>query len=286
MARNVEAIAICIDRKMAEIAKAYAKHKGRVNPNNLMERAGNGRPKDRVDLDGTDDWAGNKCPKMRSTKVPNRSGHGFSVKTVNKDVSSGDNFSVAMARRSGVPARTMTSRTRRQEQPSGYAQLEQQLGGEDRAGVVCWQKPPGRTGIRRRHCRFFTGRCNEPRQRSFGQEADGRVAAPTSLKGLVKLLYERSPKKCKEAGGAQNNGMASPLRPSTKTSSGDNFSVACGHEVGSAGTDDKLDNEAAGAALRTRPTGAAAGGRRLCRCCLLVETPRMYQDTPEALPDL
>jgi hypothetical protein len=49
--------------------------------------------------------------------------------------------------------------------------------------------------------------------------------------------------------------------------------------------DNKLDNKAAGAALRTCPTGAAAGGRRLCRCCLLAETPRTYQDTPEALPD-
>jgi hypothetical protein len=63
------------------------------------------------------------------------------------------------------------------------------------------------------------------------------------------------------------------------------FSVACGHEVGSAGTDDKLNNKAAGVALRTRPTGAAAGGRRLCLCCLLAEIPRMYQDTLEALPD-
>jgi hypothetical protein len=177
MARNVEAIAVCIYRKMGEIAKANAKHEGRVNPNNLMERAGDGHPKDRGDSDGPDYWASNECPEMRSTKVPTRSGHGFSVETVNKDVSSRDNFSVTMARRLGVPAWTMTSKTRRQERPSGHAQLEQQLGGEDRAGVVCWQKPPGRTGICRRHCRFFTGQCNERRRCSIGQEADGRVAA-------------------------------------------------------------------------------------------------------------
>jgi hypothetical protein len=34
----------------------------------------------------------------------------------------------------------------------------------------------------------------------------------------------------------------------------------------------------------TRPTGAAAGRRRLCRSCLLEEIPRTYHDTPEALP--
>jgi hypothetical protein len=47
--------------------------------------------------------------------------------------------------------------------------------------------------------------------------------------------------------------------------------------------DDDLEDKAAGAALRTRLTGAAAGGRRPCRCCLLAETPRTYRDTPEAL---
>ncbi len=113
MAQNVEAIAVCIDRKMAEIVKANAKCEGHVDPNDLTERAGDGRPKDRVHSDGPDNWAGNKCPEVRSTKVPTRCGHGFSVETVNKDVSSGDNFSVAMERRSGVPARMMTSRTRR-----------------------------------------------------------------------------------------------------------------------------------------------------------------------------
>jgi hypothetical protein len=201
MAQNVEAIAVCIDRKMAEIAKANAKREGRVNPNDLTKRAGNRCPKNRVDLDGPDNWAGNECPEMRSTKVPTRSGHGFSIKTVNKVISSKDDFSVAMARRSGVPARTMTLRTSWQERPSGHARLEQQLGEEDRAGVVSWQKPPGHTGIRRRHCLFFTGRCNKRRQRSVGQEADGQVAAPPSLKGLVRLLYERSPKSVKRPEG-------------------------------------------------------------------------------------
>jgi hypothetical protein len=67
-------------------------------------------------------------------------------------------------------------------------------------------------------------------------------------------------------------------------SSGDDFSLASGDEVVSADTDDKLDDKAAGAALRTCLNGAGAGGRRLCRCCLLAETSRTYQDMPEALP--
>jgi hypothetical protein len=47
-------IAICIDCKMAEIATANAKREGWVDPNNLTERAGDGRAKDRVDSDGPD----------------------------------------------------------------------------------------------------------------------------------------------------------------------------------------------------------------------------------------
>jgi hypothetical protein len=140
-----------------------------------------------------------------------------------KTSQAGTIFSIAMARRSGVPAQTMTSRMRRRERPSGHTQLEQQLGEEDRASVVCWQKPPGRTRIRRRHCRIFKGRCDERRRRSIGQEANGRVAAPPSLKGLVGLLYERSPKKCKEAGGAQNNGTTSLLRLSKTSQAGTIF---------------------------------------------------------------
>jgi hypothetical protein len=112
-----------------------------------------GTPKKRLNLDGLDDQAGNGRPETRSTKVQTKSGHGFSVETVNKDVSSGDDFSLASR-----------------------------------------------------------------------------------------------------------------------------------DEIASAGIDDTLDDEAAGAALRTLPTGAVAGGRRLCLCCLLAETPRTYWDTPEALP--
>jgi hypothetical protein len=138
---------------MVEIAKGNAKREGRVDPNDLKERAGDGRPKKRVNSDCPDNQAGNRLPKMRPTKVHTKSGHSFSIKTIDKDVSSGDKFS-----------------------------------------------------------------------------------------------------------------------------------SASGDKVGSAGTDANLNNEAAGPALRTCPNRAAAGGRRLCWCCLLSETLRMYRDTPEVLP--
>ena len=127
---------------MAEIAKANAKPKGRVNPNNPKERAGNRRPKERVNSDSLNNRAGNGCPETRSTKVPTKNGYSFSVVTVNEDVSSGDDFSLA----SGDKARTTSLTMRQQEQPSGHARLEQQLGEEDCAGVVCWQKSPGILG--------------------------------------------------------------------------------------------------------------------------------------------
>ncbi len=93
--------------------------------------------------------------------------------------------------RLGAPARMTSSTMRQRERPSRHAQLEQQLGEEDCAGVVCWQKPPGHTRIRRSCCRIFKGRCNKRRWRSIGQEAKGRVAAPPSPNGLVELLCER-----------------------------------------------------------------------------------------------
>jgi hypothetical protein len=85
--QGVEAIAILINHEMVEIAKANAKREGQVDPNNLKEQVGNGCLKKRVNLDGPDGRAGNGRPEMRSTKVPTKRGHSFSIKTVNKDVS-------------------------------------------------------------------------------------------------------------------------------------------------------------------------------------------------------
>ncbi len=88
----MEAITVLIDHKMAEFVEANAKRKGRVDPNDLKEWAGNSCPMERVNLDGPDDWAGKGHPEMRSTKVPTKRGHGFSVETIGEDVSSKDNF--------------------------------------------------------------------------------------------------------------------------------------------------------------------------------------------------
>ena len=60
--------------------------RGRVNPNNPKEQAGDGRPKERVDSVGPGDRAGDGHLEMKSTKVPSKSGHGFSNMTINKGV--------------------------------------------------------------------------------------------------------------------------------------------------------------------------------------------------------
>jgi hypothetical protein len=52
--QGVEAIAVLINHKMAEIAKANAKREGQVDPNDLKEQASDGRLKKRVNLDGLD----------------------------------------------------------------------------------------------------------------------------------------------------------------------------------------------------------------------------------------
>jgi hypothetical protein len=71
---------------------------------------------------------------------------------------------------------------------------------------------------------------------------------------------------------------ASQSRPNNKdVSSGDDVSLAGRDEVVSTGTDNKLDDEAAGATLMTRLTGAAAEGRRLCRSLFVGRNP---QDVP------
>jgi hypothetical protein len=44
---------------------------------------GDGQPNKRVDSDGRDDQAGDRRPDTRSTKVPTKSKHSFSLETVN-----------------------------------------------------------------------------------------------------------------------------------------------------------------------------------------------------------
>jgi hypothetical protein len=88
----MEAFAFRVDHERQKLQRQMPSARGRVDPNNPREQAGNKCPKKRVDSDSLDNWAGNGCLKMSSTKVPTKSGHGFSVKTVNKDASSGDNF--------------------------------------------------------------------------------------------------------------------------------------------------------------------------------------------------
>jgi hypothetical protein len=153
----MEALAVRVNHKMAEIAKANAKCKGRVNPDNPKERAGNRRPKERVDSDGLDDWAGNVRPETRSTKMPTKSRHGFSIETINKNVSSGDDFSLAS--RDEVASDGMDNKLN--DKVAGAALgtgLTGAVAGGRRLCRCCLlAEPPGRTGICRRCCRFLPG---------------------------------------------------------------------------------------------------------------------------------
>ncbi len=94
-AQGTEAYTFRVDREKAEITNANAKRKGLVDLNNLNDWANDGRPKTGRDPDDPVDRAGDGRPKTRSPKVPTKSGHGFSGKTVDKDVLSGDDFSLA-----------------------------------------------------------------------------------------------------------------------------------------------------------------------------------------------
>ncbi len=116
--QGVEAFAFRVDRERQKLQRQMPSARGRVNPNYPKERAGNGRPKEWVNSDSPDNWAGNGRLKTRSTKVPTKSGHGFFVETINKDVLSGDNF--PSQTRLQALARTMSLTTRQWERPSRH----------------------------------------------------------------------------------------------------------------------------------------------------------------------
>jgi hypothetical protein len=104
-----------------------------------------------------------------------------------------------------APARTTSSTTRRRERPSGHTRLEQWLGEEDCAGVVCCQKPPGHTRIRRRHCRFLLGGTTSAGgSASARRPTRGLQCHPASM-ALSDKLYREESNRCKENGGAQDD---------------------------------------------------------------------------------
>jgi hypothetical protein len=70
----MEVFAVHVDGKMAKIAKANAKRKGRVDPNNPKDWASNGCPIKRVNSDGLDNWAGNSAPGGGPPRCPPRVG--------------------------------------------------------------------------------------------------------------------------------------------------------------------------------------------------------------------
>jgi hypothetical protein len=108
--QGMEAFAFHVNRERRKLQRQTPSVRGRVNPNNQKERAGDGRPKERVNSDSPDNCAGNGRLKTRSTKVPTKSGHGFSVETVNKDITRGENF--PLRARSRASARTTSSMVR------------------------------------------------------------------------------------------------------------------------------------------------------------------------------
>jgi hypothetical protein len=124
--RGVEAFPFRVNHQRQKLQRRTPSARGWVDPNNPKERAGDRCPKERVDLDSPDNWAGNEHLKTRSTKVSTKSGYGFSVEAVNKDVLSGDNFS-SQTRLQASAWRT-SSTTRQRERPSGHTEGPPQQG--------------------------------------------------------------------------------------------------------------------------------------------------------------
>ncbi len=116
--QGVEAFPFCIDCKRRKLQRQTPSARGQVDPNNPKEQAGDGRPKERVNSDSPDNWTSDGHLKTRSTKVPTKSGHGFSVESINKDASRKDDFP-SPARLQAL-AWTMSSMVRRQKRPSGH----------------------------------------------------------------------------------------------------------------------------------------------------------------------
>ncbi len=128
--QGVEAFAFRVDRERRKLQRQTPSAKAQVDPNRPKERAGDGCPKERVDSYSPDNRASNGCLKTRSTKVPTKSRHGFSVETVNKYILSRDNFPLQEKTRLQALAQMTSLTTRQREQPSGHTKgpLQQEMG--------------------------------------------------------------------------------------------------------------------------------------------------------------
>jgi hypothetical protein len=78
----MEAFPFRVNCERRKLQRQTPSARGQVDPNNPKEQTGDRHPKERVDSNSPDNWAGNGRLKTRSTKVPTKSRHGFSVKTV------------------------------------------------------------------------------------------------------------------------------------------------------------------------------------------------------------
>jgi hypothetical protein len=164
-----------------------------------------GCPNERVDLDGRDDQANNGRPETRSTKVPTKSGLGFSVEAVNKDVSSGDDVSFAGGDAGQAPAWTTSSMTRRWSGPHDTPDWSSGGGKKTVPELFVGRHPQEIPGYAGGAAGFLLGGAMSTGGSVSARRPTGGLQRPSASMALSDKLYREESKKCKEAGGAQEN---------------------------------------------------------------------------------
>jgi hypothetical protein len=176
---------------------------------------------------------------MKSTKVPTKSWHGFSVETVNEDISSRDNFPPGEKTRLQASAQRTSLTARRRERPSGHTEgppqhgmgrqpaqkcladdiLGQEANKEASCGSKVWRHSPSTSTVRGRNCK---GKCQVQGSGLTLTAQSSRLGTGAPRRGSTQTgqtirpvtgASRQGPTRC-----PPRAGTASLSRPSTKTS--------------------------------------------------------------------